>query len=80
MTLQAALKEQEIKNPFKTPKDNKVNIQTIINGLVTGIETLLNIITIASQNKRENNQENLSSQDNNTTPLLNKGKAKNNKL
>ena len=44
-----------------------------------GIETLLNIIIITLQDGRESNQENLSSQDNSITPLLNKGKAKNNK-
>ena len=41
-----------------------------------GIKTLLDIMTIALQNGRESNQENLSSHDNNITPLLNKGKAK----
>ena len=45
--------------------------------LVMGIETLLDIITIASQNGRESNQENPSSYKNSVTLLLNKGKAKN---
>jgi len=44
------------------------------------IKTLLNIITITLQDRRESNQEDLSSCDNNAIPLLNKGKAKNNKL
>ena len=44
-----------------------------------GIETLLDIITITLQDGRESNQENLSSYDNSTTLLLNKGKAKSNK-
>ena len=44
-----------------------------------GIETLLDTMTIALQNGRESNQENLSSQDDNATPPLNKGKAKSNK-
>jgi len=44
-----------------------------------GIKTLLNIMTITLQDGRESNQENLSSHDNNATPLFNKGKAKSNK-
>ena len=79
MTLQAALEEQEIKNLFKTLEDKKANTQTVIDGSVTGIETLLNIITITLQDGRESNQENPSSHNNNTTPTLDKGKAKNNK-
>ena len=68
-----------MENPFKTPEDKKVDTWTVIDSLVTGIKTLLDIITIASQNKRESNQENPSSYNNNTTPPLNKGKAKSNK-
>jgi len=55
MTLQAALEEQEIKNPFKTLEDKEVNTWTVINSLVIGIKTLLNIMTIALQDRRENN-------------------------
>ena len=44
-----------------------------------GIKTPLDIITIALQDRRESDQENLSSHDDSTTPPLNKGKAKNNK-
>ena len=55
MTLQAALKEQEIKNPFKTLKDKEANTETVIDSLIMGIETLLNIMTIALQDRRENN-------------------------
>jgi len=52
--LQAALEEQEMENLFKTPKDNKVNIWIVIDSSVMGIETLLDIMTIALQYKREN--------------------------
>ena len=38
----------------------------------------MDIITITSQNGKENNQEYLNSHDNSITPLLDKGKAKNN--
>ena len=44
-----------MKNPFKTPEDNEADIWTVIDGLVTGIETLLDMMTIASQDGRENN-------------------------
>ena len=44
-----------------------------------GIKTPLDTMTITLQNKRESDQENLSSHNNNATPLFNKGKAKNNK-
>ena len=53
-TLQAALEEAKIKNPFKTPEDIKANIKIIIDNSVVGIETLLDIMTITLQNKREN--------------------------
>jgi len=52
MTLQAILKE--VRNPFKTFEDKKVNIKTVINNLVMGIETKLNTMIIALQNEREN--------------------------
>ena len=55
MTLQAALKEQEIKNLFKTLEDKEVDTQTVIDGSVMGIKTLLDTITIALQDKREDN-------------------------
>ena len=80
MTLQAALEEQEIKNLFKTLENKEVNIWTVIDRLVTGIEILLDMMIIALQNKRESNQEDPSSRDNSVTPPLNKGKAKSNKL
>ena len=38
--------EMEIKNLFKALKDREVNIKIIINDLVMGVETLLNIIII----------------------------------
>ena len=55
ITLQAALEEQEVKNPFKTLEDKEVDTWIIIDGSVTGIETLLNIMTIALQDGRESN-------------------------
>lgn len=53
MTLQAALEEME--NLFKTSKDKKVNIKTVMDDLVMGIKTLLDIIIITLQNRRESN-------------------------
>ena len=53
--LQVTLKEQEIKNPFKTLKDKKANTEIVINKSMTGIETLLDMMTITSQNGRESN-------------------------
>ena len=53
--MQAALEKAEMENPFKTPEDEKVNTETIINKSVTGIETPLDTITIALQDKRERN-------------------------
>ena len=76
MTLQAALKEQEIKTPFKTLKEKEVDTQIVINGLVTGIKTPLDIMIIALRDGRESNQEDLSSQDNSATLPFNKGKAR----
>ena len=68
-----------MENLFKTLEDIKVNIKTVIDSLVTGIKTLLDIMTIILQNGRESNQEDLSSHDNSVIPLLDKGKAKSNK-
>jgi hypothetical protein len=45
-TLQAALEEVKIKNLFKTLEDIKADIEIVINDLVVGIETLLDIMTI----------------------------------
>ena len=42
-----------MENLFKTPEDNKADIWTVIDSLVIGIETLLDIITIALQDGRE---------------------------
>ncbi len=44
-----------MENLFETLEDNKVDIWTVINSSVTGIETLLDIITITLQNGREDN-------------------------
>ena len=46
-TLQVALKEIKIENLFKTLEDKKVDIKIVIDDLVMGIKTLLDIITIA---------------------------------
>ena len=53
MTLQAALEEAKIKNLFKTPKDIEADTEIVINNSAAGIETLLNIMTIALQDGRE---------------------------
>ena len=70
------MEEIKIKNLFKTLEDKEVNTKIVIDDLVIGIKTLLNIITITSQDKRESNQKDLSSYEDNVTPLFNKGKAK----
>ena len=44
-----------MENLFKTPEDNKADIWIVIDGLVMGIKTLLDMITIALQDKRESN-------------------------
>ena len=77
-TLQAAL--EELENLFEISKDKKADIEIIIDKSMMGIETLLGMMTIALQNGRENNQEDLSSHDNNITPPFDKGKAKSNKF
>ena len=52
----------------------KTKTETAIkNRLVMGIETLLDIISIILQNKRERNQNSLNKQNANTTPPLVKG-------
>ena len=42
-----------MENLFKTLKEIKADIEIVINNLVTGIETLLNTMTITSQVGRE---------------------------
>jgi len=42
-----------MENLFKLLKDEKAETEIIINNSVVGIETLLNIISIISQNKKE---------------------------
>ncbi len=44
-----------MKNPFKTPKGKKANTETVINESIMGIKTLLDIITITSQDGKESN-------------------------
>ena len=57
-------------------EDIEAEIETVIDDLVMGIETLLDIMSITLQNGREKNQENLSSYKDNTIPPFEKGKAK----
>jgi hypothetical protein len=45
-TLQAALEEAKMENPFKTLKDIEIDTETVIDNSVMGIETLLDIMTI----------------------------------
>ena len=51
--LQATLEEVEIENLFKTLKDIEADTKTVMDDLVAGIETLLDIMTITLQNRRE---------------------------
>jgi len=44
-----------MENLFKTPKDKEADIWTVINSSMTKIETLLNTITITSQDGKESN-------------------------
>ena len=43
----------EIENPFKSLEDIEAETEIIIDDLVTGIETLLDIMSIALQNSKE---------------------------
>ena len=70
----------EMENLFELPKNTKAETETVIDNSVTGIKTLLDTMTITSQDRRESNQEDLSSHNDNATPPLNKGKAKVKKL
>src|SRR6266702_4525237 len=71
MAIQATLDEME--SLFESPEDTKAETKTVMDNSVMGIETLLDIMSIASQDGRESNQEDLS---NSITPLLDKGKAR----
>jgi hypothetical protein len=46
-TLQATLEEAKIENLFKTPKDKEADTEIVMDDLVMGIETLLDMMTIA---------------------------------
>ena len=76
--VQATLNKME--NLFESPKDIKAETETVIDNLVTGIKTPLDTMSIASQDGRESNQQDLSGQKDNITPPLNKGKARINML
>jgi len=45
----------ELENLFKTLEDKKANTKIVIDKSVMGIETLLDIMTITLQDKRESN-------------------------
>ena len=66
----------KIENLFESPKDIEAETETVTNNLVMGIKTPLNTMSIALQDSRESNQENLSGHMDSTTPLSNKGKAR----
>jgi len=51
--MQATLDKME--KPSKSPEDIKAETEIVIDDLITGIETLLNIISIALQDGRESN-------------------------
>ena len=51
--MQATL--DKIKELLKSLEDIKAETETVINDSVTGIETLLNIMSITSQDGRESN-------------------------
>ena len=51
--IQATLDKME--NLFKSLEDTKAETKIVINGLVTGIETLLNTMSITSQDGKESN-------------------------
>ena len=53
MAMQATL--DEIKELLKSPKNIKAETKTIIDNLVIGIKTLLNIMFITLQDGRESN-------------------------
>ena len=65
-----------MENLFKSLENTKAETKTVIDDLVTGIETLLGIIFITLQDGKESNQEDLSGHEDSATLLLNKGKAK----
>ena len=50
----------EIEELLKSLEDIKAETKTVINDLVTGIETLLDTMSIVSQDGKESNQEDLS--------------------
>ena len=72
--MQATL--DEIENLFKSLEDIEAETETVIDNLVTGIKTLLDMMSITSQDGKESNQENLSGHKDSVTPPLDKGKAK----
>src|SRR6266700_2575455 len=65
-----------MENPFESLENTKAETKTVTDDSVTGIKTLLDTISIASQDGKESNQKDPSGQKDNTTPPLNKGKAR----
>jgi len=74
MAVQVTLDEME--NLFKSPEDIEAETETVTNNSVMGIKTPLNIMSIALQVSKESNQEDLSGQEDSTTPPFNKDKAR----
>jgi len=66
----------EMESLFKSLEDIKAETETVIDDLVTRIKTPLDMMFIALQDGRENNQENLSGHKDSATPPFNKGKAR----
>ena len=65
-----------MENLFKLLEDIEVETEIVIDDLVMGIETLLDIMFITLQNGKESNQENLSGYKDSITLLLSKDKAR----
>src|SRR6266704_1058282 len=61
---------------YKLLEDIEAETETVIDNLVTGIKTLLNMMSITLQNSKERDQEDLSGHMDSVILPLNKGKAK----
>src|SRR6266702_6186518 len=74
MAVQVTL--DKIEKLLELLNDIKAEIEIVIDDLVMGIETLLDIMFITLQNGKESNQENLSGYKDSITLLLSKDKAR----